>query len=1617
MKTLTFCNYLIKAKKHLSLFAVFFLSGFLVKAQLKANFEATPTSGCAPLVVQFSDSSSGNPSQWKWDLGNGTSSVLQNPSVAYFSPGTYTISLVIKNAYGIDSVTKVQYITVYSAPEINFNASKITGCFPLTTNFFDSSVAGDGTLSTWQWDFGDGNFSDIQNPQHVYTSEGNFNVSLKATNIYGCVTSKTIKNYIAINTGVKADFSNLASKTCNAPATISFVNKSSGVGNLSYTWDFGDSASSSLENPKHTFTNSGSYSVSLIVNNEAGCSDTLLKPKLINVGSTVADFDIPAVVCAETPVLLQNTSKPTPSGASWNFGDGTFSDSVNAVKIFKLPGEYSVKMKSNNGACMDSITKLVTVLPKPVVNFTTADTISCGAPFTVNFQDKSSGSSNSSRSRIAGQSYQWDFGDGSISNEQNPTHTYTKEGSYTVKLFVTNAAGCTDSLVKKAFVKIKAPVAVLNGLPKSGCAPLTHQFSSSINSLEKISKYHWDFGDGTFSDSITPTHTYTSPGFYTITLTYTTVGGCTDSVVKTNGIVIGQKPKATYIADPLETCAFKPVNFKDNSEGNPDQWVWFFGDGSSATTQNPSHLYNDTGFFSVTLIAINNGCADTLTNKSQVHINPPVARFTYQATCSTPRQVIFKDQSVGADYWLWNFGDGTTSTEQNPSHVYNNPGLYEVTLTVTNQASGCSESKTISVKIIREIADFTLSNAETCRNAPVTFNAANINPANINLYTWKFGDGATISGTSSSVVHNYKNASSYNVSLIIRDVNGCIDSITKPTAVTVNGPTAVFRSTVDGTCINSTVNFLDSSYSDGNHPIQQYKWNWGDGKTEELSSGSFNHAYTTSGNYTVSLVVTDTKGCSDTLKKVSAVVISNPVAAFKADTLSCTSKAINFTDSSSGPSLTYTWDFGDGTTSNQKSPVHLYPVEGFYNVSLSIVDKYGCSSSVSKPSYVHIGNPVADFTVSDTIGTCPPLIVNFTNTSVNYSKWRWDFGDGTSSNERNPSHFYSTAGTFYAVLTIYGATGCESSKTQKIVVKGPSGALSYTTVSGCAPLKATFQAHTKKNISFVWDFNDGTTITTNDSNVVHTYTSPGKYLPKIILQDASGCKVAVKGKDSISVYGITASFDHNGRLVCDSGEVSFANTSLTNDVVSSYYWNFGDGTTSSSAFPKHVYTTPGSYKASLKVVTKNGCVDSVQNPAKIIVNPSPKLAIKGTAGACVPATISFTGAVSNPDTSVVSWKWDLANGNVSTLQNPVAQTYATSGNYTVKAIGLSTNGCSDTVTRQVEVYPLPKLSIAADTVVCYGSYQTLTVSGAETYSWSSSKYLSCTNCAAPVARPDSAITYHVKGTSSKGCVSFDSISISVKYPFKLSVSKADTLCIGKSVKLTASGSEKYSWYPAAGLSSVSIASPVASPDSSTTYQVVGSDSKGCFTDTAYIPVKVYPIPQVDAGADQSINVGRSIKITPTLSADVTRFEWSPTIGIVSQENPDITVKPTQSVEYTLRVKNAGGCIAEDKVSVYVLCDNSNIFVPNTFSPNGDGNNDVFFPRGSGVFKIQNIKVFNRWGEVVFEKSNFNANDAAAGWNGTFKGKPLAADVFVYIMQVICDNNSTLTFRGNITLLR
>ena len=202
--------------------------------------------------------------------------------------------------------------------------------------------------------------------------------------------------------------------------------------------------------------------------------------------------------------------------------------------------------------------------------------------------------------------------------------------------------------------------------------------------------------------------------------------------------------------------------------------------------------------------------------------------------------------------------------------------------------------------------------------------------------------------------------------------------------------------------------------------------------------------------------------------------------------------------------------------------------------------------------------------------------------------------------------------------------------------------------------------------------------------------------------------------------------------------------------------------------------------------------------------------------------------------------------------------------------------------------------------------------------------------------------------------------------------------------------------------------------------VVGKDGKNCFTDTAFYFVKVYPIPTINAGNDQTINIGQSTTITPTISSDVTSVVWTPTTGIVSTTQApaaSATVKPNVDIQYKIAVANAGGCTAEALVNIFVICDGANVYIPNTFSPNGDGNNEVFFPRGTGLFSIKNIKIFNRWGEQVFERYNFKANNESAGWDGTFKGQKLMPDVYVYIMDIQCENNAILTYKGNVALIK
>ncbi|MBS1742265.1 MAG: PKD domain-containing protein [Bacteroidetes bacterium] len=1583
-----------------------FLSAITIAQLPHANFSATPLSGCAPLIVDFTDLSTGNPTSWKWTLGNNTTSFLQNPSVTYFNPGTYTVKLVVQNAAGKDSVTRTSYITVYSKPVVDFSASATSGCFPLTVNFSDLSTSTTGLIDNWQWDLGDGNFSTQQNPSHTYTASGSYNVSLRVRNSSGCFQTITRTQYINVGEAPVAGFTNTTNNSCTAPVNIYFQNTSTGAGTLSYLWNFGDGFTATTQNPSHSY-NSGTFTASLIVTNQNGCKDTFVMPTPIIIGNMQSSFTSPVSVCAGTSFTINNTSTPNSVSYAWDFGDGTTDNVRNPVKTYATAGTYLIKLVNNFGSCTDSITRMITVLPKPASGFTADVTGSCMAPLTVHFTNSSTGANI----------YQWNFGDGATSVQQNPVHTYTTPGTFDVTLITTGTNGCRDTLIRTQYIHIQPPVAAINDLPQVGCAPLSWTFTSTNASTEPVANYLWDFGDGTTSTLASPTHVFNA-GNYDITLVITTASGCTDTVVVNNGIRAGVPPEVHFDGTPRDVCAEVPVVFTDQSTGtnNGTHYLWDFGDGGSSVLQNPQHTYHDTGYFYIQLIAINNGCPDTLRIDSFVHVKPPIANFLATANCSTPLKRIFTDRSIGADTYYWDFGDGTTSTISNPTHFFPSQGIYLVSLTVTNASTGCSHTKTSNVRIIDESPDFIASDTTPCRNSATTFTALVNVTGYITNYAWYFGDGG--SGNGRVIGHTYTTAGWYDVKLITTDLNGCKDTINKMHYIRVNGPTANFASTVPGTCLLSSVNFTDSSVSDGINPIETWIWNYGDGVTDTLHAPPFQHTYSAAGIYTVTLTVVDTTGCSNTIVKSSLLTISRPVAGFTTtDTVTCPNRNVNFVNSSTGPGLTYAWDFGDGGTSIAQNPSHSYAANGNYTVKLVIVDQYGCTDSMIRANYIAIRTPQSNFTLSDTLGTCPPLVVDFVNTSQDYTSFNWDFGDGTTSQSPNPSHFYSIPGVYVASLTVTGQGGCTSVKQQTIVVRGPQGTFTYSPLQGCSPLTVRFVATTRDRISFIWDFNDGSTLITPDSIISHTYTIPGDYVPKMILRDAAGCVVPIIGSDTIHVDGVLADFDFDPQPLCNAGNVQFNNHTAGNDPVTGYTWLFGDGNTSTAQNPSHLYGAPGLYYPKLLVQTAGGCLDSVTSQTPVKVVAAPQALIAQTANGCTPVTVTFNGSLAVADTSAVTWSWDLGNGHTSQAMQPAPETYSTAGTYNIQLLVTNSTGCIDTVRTTVDAYAIPTVEAGPDTLICQGTGKMLQATGALNYSWSPSTGLSCANCANPIATPANPTRYVVTGTTQYGCSNRDSLMVNVQYPFDMVTGPGDTICAGRSAVLTASGAFRYEWSPSVGLSSTSTANVVASPMVTTTYRLIGTDDKHCFSDTAYFPVRVYDIPTVEAGDDKVINVGQQIDLVPTISQDVTVAIWNPTDAGFRNTWPAQTVMPRTTTTYTLTVRNDGGCESSDIVTVSVICNGANIFIPNTFSPNGDGTNDVFYPRGSGVFSIKSERIFTRWGEVVFEKKNFMANDVTAGWDGTFRGKKLNPDVFVYIVEVVCDNSSTLTFKGNIALIK
>jgi len=475
-----------------------------------AAFEATPTSGNAPLTVTFTDKSENNPTSWAWDFGDGATSDKQNLVHTYSTPGDYTVTLTVSNDGG--KTTDEETTRIHVGVGADFSANKTSGNAPLTVAFTDKST---GTITGRLWNFGDGASSkQTKNPVHTYKNPGIYDAKLTITCADGSTSSKVVKITV---TELVADFTMDNNGVGYAPFWVKFMDTSKGA--TAWNWDFGDGTTSTKQSPIHQYTKDGTYTVTLKVSNANGGG--LYESKTATVGvapqkTPDADFDS-NVSSGIAPLDVKFTDKSTnsPTDWVWNFGDGATSTDHNPVHTYKAGGTYKVTLTASNAFGSDSVADFITVddVVKLAADFS-ANT--AYAPLTVAFTDKSTGNPTK---------WAWNFGDNSARvKTQNPTHKYSKGGTYTVKLTVTNAAGATASkFVKIVVPKVVKPVANFTASSTSGKAPLTVTFTDT--SKNAPTSWKWVFGDGKISTEQNPVHKYTKAGTYKVKLTVSNAAG------------------------------------------------------------------------------------------------------------------------------------------------------------------------------------------------------------------------------------------------------------------------------------------------------------------------------------------------------------------------------------------------------------------------------------------------------------------------------------------------------------------------------------------------------------------------------------------------------------------------------------------------------------------------------------------------------------------------------------------------------------------------------------------------------------------------------------------------------------------------------------------------------------------------------------------------------------------------------------------------------------------------------------------------------------------------------------------------------------------------------------
>lgn len=1046
--------------------------------------------------------------------------------------------------------------------------------------------------------------------------------------------------------------------------------------------------------------------------------------------------------------------------------------------------------------------------------------------------------------------------------------------------------------------------------------------NSNINPYAEI---RWDFGDGTIISNVTnASHIYSTAGTYNLELYVRDFFGCEDSITKQIRVF---DPSFTLGPDQSICPGAFDATFTTSNNNPGNSYLWSSGETTPSITKNVSDEFRLT-------LTDANGCIARDTVNLIVGTLPTVT-YTANSECIY-NTVAFNNNTVGAQSILWDFGDGNSSNALAPNHQYTNSGNYTTKLVATF-GQGCKDSTTVPITIF-DAPQASFTGADDCFNNTANFtNTSTINSGVIANNLWSFGDGNT--GNQINETHDYSAAGSYVVTLVTVSDNLCYDTVS---ASFDRHSIPSINYSFGNSCLYDSILFTNNSTIDLPSVFQSYDWDFGDGNTSNENSPY--HTYANHGSYTTKLIGTSQFGCQDSLEQ-TITIHSAPTAQFSF-TNDCYNVLANFTDQSTIANGTITdwfWNFGDGLTGNLDDESHIYSLDGDFQVELVVTSDNNCTDTVThtitryplpEPSYTANSECVYDNVQFNDISTI--------NNPDNITNWEWSFGPGLNSTQQSPSILFPTAGSNPVKLVLTSNNGCKDSITSSINIFAQPNA-DFISNDDCNNIPATFLDNSSvvdgTITTWQWDLGDGNN--SLSQNLTHNYINPNTYAIELIVTSSNLCKdTATQNLVRHPIPSSNFSFTNE----CQYNSLNFNNLStITNgNTIIDYSWDFGDGSNiDQNENTTHDFSTSGLYQVELTITSDNNCTAYTSMFVEVYAVPQVNFLLENK---CINVGESdFTNISTINSGNFSQWKWNFGDGNVDNLIHTSHQ-YTTAGTYNIELIGISNNGCSDTIIKPVTIFDKPN----ADFLV--------------------NKTEDCV----PV------------------CFYFADLSTD------------------------ANGISFWEWdfenLEESNQQHPSICTEVAGEHDVSLIVTNLYNCKDTLIEIDLLKPRPNPIAEFNMSTQQTDILHPFISLTNN-SYDAPIWNWSLGDGTNDSTNFDTENAYHNAGMYPiqLNVENQYGC--KDSVTKDLTVRSKAFhYLPNSFTPNGDGFNDLFMVNSEDL-NFQSLAVYDRWGKKVFY-----SEDIYQAWDGTKNGLMSKSGTYVWILTYIDKQDNDQIEKGSVTLI-